>query len=101
MRALWIGGTLLLAIAAGLFAVSNDGTVALGIWPVPDALHLPLYLVVLVALAIGFLFGRFTGWLAHGRIRRERRKLRRHVETLQAAPLAATTTHASRALTTV
>ncbi len=54
------------AVAAALFAVSNREHVSVGLWPLPDVLDAPLYLVVLLALVLGFLFGELVG-VAHRR----------------------------------
>ena len=62
------------------FAVSNRGTVSLGLWPLPFLIDLPLYLLVLLLLLAGFVVGAATAWTAGRRVRRELRRRRRRVE---------------------
>ena len=45
------------ALLIALFAVSNRLVVPLALWPLPDTLDAPLYLVVLLALLVGFVVG--------------------------------------------
>jgi len=71
------------AAAAALFAISNREHVAVALWPLPDVLEAPLYLVVLLALAVGFLFGEFVAWLTAGRTRRLARERMRRIATLE------------------
>jgi putative membrane protein len=78
MRLLYWALVAMGAVLVALFAVSNRGAVALGLWPLPFVAELPAYLLVLVPLAFGFLLGRGAGWLAgHGRRREMRRRARR------------------------
>lgn len=61
MRALartiaWLIG-LPLALLVVLFAVANRQPVALELWPLPWSVALPVYLVVLGALALGLVVG--------------------------------------------
>ncbi len=66
---------LLIAVVAVLFAVSNRGAVTLGLWPLPFVVDVPVYLAVLGAGVIGFLFGGLVAWSAGGRWRRRARDL--------------------------
>lgn len=78
----WIG----LAVAALLlilFAVSNREVVAVGLWPLPDAAALPLYLIVLACLLVGFLVGQLSGWIGGRHWRREARQARGRIATLE------------------
>jgi uncharacterized integral membrane protein len=83
MRALW---RLLLVVAAVIlvvFAVSNRANVALGLWPLPAAVELPVYLVVLGGLVFGFIFGEFAAWVAARHWRRELRESQRRIAALE------------------
>ena len=83
MRAVYWAATL---IAAGLlipFAVSNRAPVSLGFWPLPFFVDLPLYLLVLLLLIVGFVIGAAAAWIARRRLRRELRRSRRRVEGLE------------------
>ena len=71
------------AVVLTLFAVSNRGAVVLGVWPLPFVLDLPLYLVILVPLLLGFAAGRLAGWFAARPRRQELRRRRRRIEALE------------------
>jgi uncharacterized integral membrane protein len=75
-------------IAAGsaicaAFAISNRPVVSLALWPLPFAIDLPLYLLVFVALLIGFVMGVITAWLGGRHRRRELRRSRRRIGALE------------------
>jgi lipopolysaccharide assembly protein A len=77
---------IVLAIAALLlilFAVSNRESVSVGLWPLPDAVGLPLYLVVLTTLLIGFAVGELVAWVSSWRWRREARRSREKIAALE------------------
>jgi uncharacterized integral membrane protein len=83
MKAVYWAATL---VAVGLlipFAVSNRAPISLGLWPLPFLVDLPLYLLVLLLLLVGFVIGVGVAWLAGGRTRRESRRRRRRVEALE------------------
>lgn len=61
MRVLRLVLALALTLVLVLFALSNRGAVAFGLWPFGDALAMPLFLPVLAALAVGFLAGAAVG----------------------------------------
>jgi len=54
--------SLIIAVAAVLFAVSNRAAVTLDFWPFPFSLDVPTYLTVLGGLLVGFVVGGFLGW---------------------------------------
>jgi putative membrane protein len=72
-----------LALVLVVFAVSNRATVSVTFWPTPFEIDLPLYLVVLVALLLGFLLGQLTAWINGGKKRREAREKGRRVRELE------------------
>jgi len=74
---------LIVAFVLALFAVSNRETVALGLWPVPFLVEIPLYVAVLAALAVGFLIGELAAWIAGRRWRREARWRARRIASLE------------------
>ena len=78
----WIAVALVAAVLA-LFAASNREAVALGVWPLPFAIELPLYLAVLLALLIGFIAGALGAWIAGRRGRREGRRRGRRIAALE------------------
>jgi putative membrane protein len=83
MRAAFWLFVLVVAAALALFAASNRESVTLGLWPLPFLIELPLYLLVLTALVLGFIFGQFTAWVAAGRWRREVRRRGRYIAALE------------------
>jgi len=74
----WLLAGPLMAVAA-LFAVSNLAVVEVGLWPLPFKAAVPLYLVALGGLAIGFLAGGFVAWIGGGRARARARAAERAV----------------------
>lgn len=79
---------LLVAAVLSLFAISNREPVTLAFWPVPFLMEVPLYVAVLVALAVGFLLGEFASWIAGRRQRRDARRHRRRIASLETELLA-------------
>ena len=71
------------AVILALFSVSNRGDVGLGLWPLPFLAEVPLFLVVLVPLCLGFVLGRVAAWLAAAGQRRELRRRARRIEALE------------------
>jgi len=75
--------TVPVALIAIVFAVSNLDKVPVGLWPFSDVAVMPLYLVVLGALGLGFIAGEFVAWINGGRWRREARRRQRRIEALE------------------
>lgn len=85
------------ALIVVLFSVANRAPVRVSLDPVSRdapafAFDLPLFAVVLAAIAIGILIGGFAAWLAQGKHRkaarinrREADKLRNEAQSLRAA----------------
>jgi len=88
--------TLPAAIVILLFAVSNRDSVTVTLWPLPARLDASLYLVMLLALLVGFLVGEFVAWVNGGRARRLARERARRIEALE-RELAATQTQLAAA----
>jgi uncharacterized integral membrane protein len=77
-----------IALAIVLFCVANRKFVTLSLDPVSrDApmitYDLPLFVIVLVALAVGVLIGGLASWLAQGRHRKMERVYRKETQRLQ------------------
>lgn len=70
------------AIIAVLFAVSNREPVTVALWPLP-AQQVRLYLVVLLAMLVGFLAGELVAWVNGGRTRRLARERARRIAALE------------------
>lgn len=83
MRFIYWFVTALIALVVVVFAVSNRAIVTLTLFPLPAALDAPLYLVVIVAVILGFIVGALVAWLGAGKHRREARHLRRRIDRLQ------------------
>ena len=83
MRTLFRLAMLIVALVLALFAISNRGTIALGFWPLPQLIELPLYLLILGTLLIGFVAGEVTAWFAARHWRREVRRSARRIATLE------------------
>jgi uncharacterized integral membrane protein len=75
--------TALVALLLVVFAVSNRESVTVTFWPLPVLIEAPLYLVVLLATLLGFLFGEVVAWIGGRRWRRHARQRRRRVEALE------------------
>ncbi len=75
--------TVPVAVVAVLFAVSNRAGVTVSLWPLPGRLEAPLYLVVLLALVVGFLVGELVAWINGGRARRAARARARRIAALE------------------
>lgn len=75
--------TIPLALLVVSFAVSNRGMVELTLWPLPFQAWAPIYLVGLLALAVGFLAGGLVAWLAGHRHRANARRQTRRAERLE------------------
>lgn len=85
------------ALIVVLFSVANRAPVRVSLDPISRdapalALDLPLFSVILAAIAIGILIGGFASWLAQGKHRkaarvnrREADKLRNEAQSLRAA----------------
>jgi lipopolysaccharide assembly protein A len=71
------------AVVLALFTVTNRAAVSLGLWPLPFAIDLPLYLTIFAALLIGFVAGTLCLWLAGRPARRESRRRGRRIAALE------------------
>jgi putative membrane protein len=65
--------TIPFTIVVVVFAINNRDPVTVSLWPQPWIAQLPLYLVVLGSLLVGFLVGAAIAWLSAGRRRHEAR----------------------------
>lgn len=72
--------TVPVGVAAIVFAVANTHATKVTFWP--WEIELPLYLVVLGCLVLGFVAGGFVAWLSGGRRRRQARAAEERVRLL-------------------
>jgi hypothetical protein len=75
--------TLPLIVGTVAFALYNQEAVPFVINPFLDAVTLPVYVPVLVAIAFGFVFGAIMTWAAMGRLRSEKRAQAKRIKTLE------------------
>jgi uncharacterized integral membrane protein len=66
-----------------LIAVSNSQPVQLALWPLPNLVVLPLYLMVVFLLLLGVLVGLLLGWWAGRHHRRRARESAGEVARLE------------------
>ncbi|MSP47839.1 MAG: DUF1049 domain-containing protein [Alphaproteobacteria bacterium] len=93
-RALGAAATLPLTLLVIDFALSNRAPVAIGLWPFDDLVEMPVYLLALGGLVLGFLTGAalagFGTLSARLRARREAKRAetaeRKLAEAARAAP---------------
>lgn len=78
----WILSTLVAALAI-VFALANRESVDLTWSPVHDPLPLPLFAIGLGGALAGFLTGAALGWLRALTLRRETKRLKRRIESLE------------------
>ncbi|HUI35373.1 MAG TPA: lipopolysaccharide assembly protein LapA domain-containing protein [Stellaceae bacterium] len=84
MKFLWWIVLAVVAVVLILFAISNREHVTLSVWLLPGAaIELPLYLLVLGSLLLGFVAGELTGWIGGWRWRREARRSRERIAMLE------------------
>lgn len=73
----------LFALLAIVFATNNFGPVALDLWPLPYTVEMPVFLLIVGTLFLGFLGGLLVAWLAGARRRRKGRQERRELKGLR------------------
>jgi uncharacterized integral membrane protein len=83
VRLIYWAVILVLTVALILFAVSNRESVSLALWPLPFLVDLPLYLLCFASVVVGSLIGLSAAWIAGRGGRREARRRRRRIESLE------------------
>lgn len=78
----WLIGVAV-AVFMVTFAVSNRTPVSVTVWPFPFALDLDLYIIILGAVLVGFSIGALVTWVAGGKHRRQVRRQRAEIRTLE------------------
>ena len=86
-----------LALVLALFAIANRGDVVVSIDPLPFTFALPLYLVVFAATAVGLATGYLVMWVSGYRTRRDFRRARRRLATVESELHALRAEHAGPA----
>jgi uncharacterized integral membrane protein len=73
---------LAIALAVAVFAVNNPESAQIILWPFLT-LEVPLYLVALLPLLLGFFMGALIAWVGGAHWRHEARQRRRRIESLE------------------
>lgn len=73
-----------IAVVVIAFAIANRGPVTVSLSPLPVALDLPLYWVVLAAVLVGLIAGGTAAWASGAKWRRLAREKRRQAGRLEA-----------------
>ena len=71
------------AVAIIVFSAANGDPVTVNLWPLPFSADLPLALVVLLSLALGFAWGALVAWIAGGRERADARAAARRARSAE------------------
>ncbi len=72
-----------IVILVVMFAVSNLDPITLRLRPFPEELTMPIWLMTLIQLFVGFLLGAIVTWIGDRRRRRETRLLNRRTAELE------------------
>ena len=72
-----------LAILAVLFTISNRDMVAVAFWPLPGSIDVPLYLMALPGLPVGFIVGGVMVWTGKRMLRVRAERAERRSDDLQ------------------
>jgi uncharacterized integral membrane protein len=65
------------------FAISNRQMVEIGLWPLPETLHLQVFWVFMFGLVVGAVLGGLGAWFGAMGKRRRARQTRRKAEDLE------------------
>ena len=71
-----------IVVVAAVFAAHNNDPQVLDFWPLPLTFDVPVYGIVLGAIAIGFFAGVVVTWLAARGTRQKSRRRRRELANL-------------------
>jgi uncharacterized integral membrane protein len=82
MKLIGWGIFVIVALIAVAFAIHNHAPQSVDFWPLPYKFSAPLYAVVIVALAFGFVVGAVASWLGGHRWRKLARQRKRENDAL-------------------
>ncbi len=74
---------LVIAVFIALLAVLNRGDMEFTWSPIHNSITLPLYAVILSAMAFGFIIGGASVWLNYGKHRSEKRRQKKKIKSLE------------------
>jgi len=77
-----IFGFIIASILIG-FSIFNRQAVSLTYSPIHESLEIPLYLIALAFMAIGFIYGGITAWLNGSKLRKTKRQQRKTIKSLE------------------
>lgn len=80
----WITG-LVIAIALAVFSVLNRQTVEFYLYPFQDPYEIPLFAVLLPAMAVSFFMGALFIWISHFGLFMENRRKKKDIKKLEEA----------------
>ena len=66
--------TIPVTVVCVIFAIANQESVALDLWPLDMTYSLPIFLLVLGCLFVGFLIGATVMWVSAGTLRDKARR---------------------------
>jgi uncharacterized integral membrane protein len=78
-RFAWIVTLPIIAIVT-VFAVMNRQDVAINLWPLPWEFATPVFLLTLLLILFGFVFGALIMWFTGAKQRRQLRRVRRALD---------------------
>ena len=79
---LWII-TLPFTLVVVIFAIANLDMVSIDLWPFPRQVEVPLSVIVLLSLLVGFFLGGTIAWLSAGSYRLQARRAKRRLRELE------------------
>jgi uncharacterized integral membrane protein len=82
MKLIGWGIFVIVALIAVAFAIHNHAAQTVDFWPLPYSFSAPLYAVVIVALAFGFILGAVASWIGGRGWRKLARQRKREIDTL-------------------
>ena len=82
MKLIGWGILVIVALIAIAFAIHNHAPQSVDFWPLPYTFSAPLYAVVIVALALGFVLGAVASWIGGHRWRKLARQRKRETDAL-------------------
>ncbi len=72
-----------MAVAIAFFAIANRQSATIDLWPLPFAVTLPLFIVIIATVIFGFLIGTLVHWIIAGRLRLRAVRAERRTEVAE------------------
>jgi len=74
--------SVLILIAALVFSILNRGNVSVDLWPLTRSFEIPLFLIAIVPLIVGYSIGRINGWLRSSSYKKKMKHSSKELEEL-------------------